>query len=101
MAVIECVPNVSEGRRPDVITRLADSLRAIPGMRVLDVQSDATHNRSVFTLAGDAAAMTAGIPKLFEGAIAAIDLTTHTGEHSRLGAVEVTPFNPISGVAVA
>jgi glutamate formiminotransferase / 5-formyltetrahydrofolate cyclo-ligase len=101
MAVIECVPNVSEGRRPDVITRLADSLRAIPGMRVLDVQSDATHNRSVFTLAGDAAAMTAGIPKLFEGAIAAIDLTTHTGEHPRLGAVDVTPFIPITGVTMA
>ena len=100
MAVIECVPNVSEGRRQDVINQLADSLRAVPGMRVLDVQSDAAHNRSVFTLAGDAAAMTAGIPKLFEGAIAAIDLTTHTGEHPRVGAVDVTPFIPISGVTM-
>ena len=62
MAVIECVPNVSEGRRQDVIDRIADALRAVPGLRVLDVQSDATHNRSVFTLAGDAAAMSAGIP---------------------------------------
>jgi glutamate formiminotransferase len=101
MAVIECVPNVSEGRRPDVINQLADSLRAIPGLRVLDVQSDAAHNRSVFTLAGDAAAMTAGIPTLFEGAIAAIDLTLHHGEHPRLGAVDVTPFIPISGVTMA
>jgi glutamate formiminotransferase len=101
MAVIECVPNVSEGRRPDVINQLADSLRAVPGMRVLDVQSDATHNRSVFTLAGDAAAMTAGIPTLFEGAIASIDLTTHKGEHPRMGAVDVTPFIPIDGVTMA
>lgn len=101
MAVIECVPNVSEGRRQDVIDRLADSLRAVPGMRVLDVQSDATHNRSVFTLAGDAAAMSAGIPTLFEGAIAAIDLTTHKGEHPRMGAVDVTPFIPIDGVTMA
>jgi glutamate formiminotransferase len=100
MAVIECVPNVSEGRRRDVIDRLADSLRAVPGMRVLDVESDATHNRSVFTLAGDAAAMQAGVPTLFEGAIAAIDLTTHQGEHPRLGAVDVTPFIPIDGVTM-
>jgi len=101
MAVIECVPNVSEGRRQDVIDQLADSLRAVRGLRVLDVQSDATHNRSVFTLAGDAAAMAAGIPRLFEGAIAAIDLTTHKGEHPRMGAVDVTPFIPIDGVTMA
>ena len=101
MAVIECVPNISEGRRHDVITQLADSLRAVPGLRVLDVQSDAAHNRSVFTLAGDAAAMRLGIPKLFEGAIAAIDLTSHQGEHPRLGAVDVTPFIPIDGVSMA
>ena len=101
MAVIECVPNVSEGRRQDVINQLADSLRAVPGLRVLDVQSDATHNRSVFTLAGDAAAMSAGIPRLFEGAIAAIDLRTHKGEHPRMGAVDVTPFIPIDGVTMA
>jgi glutamate formiminotransferase len=101
MAVIECVPNVSEGRRQDVINRHADDLRGVPGMRVLDVQSDAAHNRSVFTLAGDASAMAAGIPRLFEGAIAAIDLTTHKGEHPRMGAVDVTPFIPIEGVTMA
>jgi len=101
MALIECVPNISEGRRLDVINKIADSLRAVPGMRVLDVQSDASHNRSVFTLAGDAAAMTSGIPKLFDGAIAAIDLTTHKGEHPRMGAVDVTPFIPIDGVTMA
>ena len=101
MPIIECVPNVSEGRRPDVINRLTAALKAVPGLRVLDVQSDAAHNRSVFTLAGDAAAMKAGIPTLFEGAIAAIDLTTHKGEHPRLGAVDVTPFIPIDGITMA
>jgi len=101
MAVIECVPNVSEGRRQDIITQLTETLRAVPGLRVLDVQSDAAHNRSVFTLAGDAAAMSAGIPKLFEGAIRAINLTTHKGEHPRMGAVDVTPFIPIDGVTMA
>ena len=100
MSVIECVPNVSEGRRQDVISRLTETLKAVPGLRVLDVQSDPAHNRSVFTLAGDAAAMTGGIPKLFEGAIAAIDLRTHKGEHPRLGAVDVTPFIPIEGITM-
>ena len=100
MPTIECVPNISEGRRLDVISGLAETLRAVPGLRVLDVQSDATHNRSVFTLAGTAAGLTAGIPKLFEGAIAAIDLRTHKGEHPRLGAVDVVPFIPIDGVTM-
>ena len=75
--------------------------RAVPGLRVLDVQSDATHNRSVFTLAGDAAALSAGIPVLFERALADIDLRTHKGEHPRLGAVDVVPFIPIDGVTMA
>ena len=100
MPTIECVPNISEGRRLDVISGLAETLRAVPGLRVLDVQSDATHNRSVFTLAGTAAGLTAGIPKLFEGAIAAIDLRTHKGEHPRLGAVDVVPFIPIDGITM-
>ena len=100
MATIECVPNISEGRRRDVINALADTLRAVPGLRVLDVQSDAAHNRSVFTLAGTADAMKAGLPKLFEGALAAIDLRTHKGEHPRLGAVDVVPFIPIEGVTM-
>jgi glutamate formiminotransferase / 5-formyltetrahydrofolate cyclo-ligase len=101
MAIIECVPNISEGRRVDVVDGIAAALKAIPGLRVLDVQSDASHNRSVFTLAGDASAMKAGIPKLFEGALSAIDLRSHKGEHPRLGAVDVVPFIPIEGVTMA
>ena len=100
MAVIECVPNVSEGRRTDVIQRLADSLKAVPGLSVLDVQSDPAHNRSVFTLAGDADALAAGVPRLIEGAMAAIDLRSHQGEHPRMGAVDVVPFIPIEGVTM-
>ena len=100
MAVIECVPNVSEGRRPEVINRLADHVGAVPGVRVLDVQSDAAHNRSVFTLAGEAEPLAVGVLRLFEGAIAAIDLRTHKGEHPRMGAVDVVPFIPIEGVTM-
>ena len=101
MAVIECVPNVSEGRRPEVIARITDALKAVSGLRVLDVQSDATHNRSVFTLAGDAPALAAGVPVLFDQAVAHIDLRAHKGEHPRLGAVDVVPFIPIEGVTMA
>jgi len=100
MTVIECVPNISEGRRADVISFIADSLRAVPGLRVLGVQSDPAHNRSVFTLAGDEKALAIGIPTLFEKAIAAIDLRTHAGEHPRMGAVDVVPFIPIEGVTM-
>ena len=60
MPIIECIPNVSEGRRPEVVERIADAIRAVPGVRLLDYSSDASHNRSVFTLAGDAAAAQGG-----------------------------------------
>jgi glutamate formiminotransferase len=101
MAIIESIPNISEGRRPEVVGAIADALRAVPGLRVLDVQSDATHHRSVLTLAGDAAAMRTGILTLFERATAAIDLRTHQGEHPRVGAVDVVPFVPIEGATMA
>jgi glutamate formiminotransferase / 5-formyltetrahydrofolate cyclo-ligase len=101
MVIIECVPNISEGTRPEVVAGIAHALSAVPGLRVLDVQSDAAHNRSVLTLAGDAAALRAGIPLLFAEAIAAIDLRHHRGEHPRMGAVDVVPFIPIAGVTMA
>jgi glutamate formiminotransferase len=100
MAVIESIPNVSEGRRHDVILRLADAVRATPGVRLLDVSSDASHNRSVFTLVGDAPSLKAATLALFEQAVAAIDLRKHQGGHPRLGAVDVVPFVPIEAVTV-
>jgi glutamate formiminotransferase len=100
MAIIECIPNVSEGRRTDVVERIADALRGTAGVRLLDHSSDASHNRSVFTLAGDAASLRLAVLALFEQATAAIDLRTHRGEHPRLGAVDVVPFVPIEGVTM-
>ncbi len=100
MAVIESIPNVSEGRRADVILRLADAIRGTPGVQLLDVSSDASHNRSVFTLVGDAPSLKAATMALFEQAVATIDLRTHHGEHPRLGAVDVVPFVPIEGATV-
>jgi glutamate formiminotransferase len=101
MAIIESVPNISEGIRTDVVARIADALRAVSGVRVLDVQSDAIHNRSVLTLAGDAAGLRQAIPTLVSMTIEAVDLRTHRGEHPRLGAVDVVPFIPIEGATMA
>jgi len=101
MALIECIPNVSEGRRLDVIAALADAVRAVGGIRLLDCTSDASHNRSVFTLAGTADGVEQAVLVLFERAISAIDLRAHRGEHPRLGAVDVVPFVPIEDVSMA
>lgn len=101
MAIIECVPNISEGRRPDVVRDIVDAVAAVEGVRVLDYSSDAAHNRSVITLAGDAASLEAAILVLFEQSVPAIDLRTHRGEHPRLGAVDVVPFVPIEGATMA
>jgi glutamate formiminotransferase len=100
MPMIECIPNVSEGRRPEVVERFAEAIRVVPGVRLLDYSSDPSHNRSVFTLVGDAAGVKAAALALFEQALAAIDLRTHRGEHPRLGAVDVVPFVPIEGVTM-
>src|SRR4029453_3077755 len=101
MALVECIPNVSEGRRPDVVAQMADAIRASSGVRLLDFSSDASHNRSVFTFAGDAAGVEQAVMALFERAVADIDLRTHRGEHPRMGAVDVVPFIPIDGVTMA
>ncbi|HEY3883602.1 MAG TPA: glutamate formimidoyltransferase [Vicinamibacterales bacterium] len=100
MAIIECIPNVSEGRRPEVIERFARAIRDTPGVQLLDYSSDASHNRSVFTMAGDAEPVAAAVMALFEQAIAHVDLRTHKGEHPRLGAVDVVPFVPIEGATM-
>jgi glutamate formiminotransferase len=100
MAIIECIPNVSEGRRADVVDAIAAAVRAVPGVRLLDYSADASHNRSVFTLAGDAAPLKAAVLALYARALSDIDLRTHKGEHPRLGAVDVVPFVPIEGVTM-
>jgi glutamate formiminotransferase / 5-formyltetrahydrofolate cyclo-ligase len=99
--LIECIPNVSEGRRADVVAAMADAVERSPGVRLLDRSSDASHNRSVFTLVGDAAGLERAVLALFERAVADIDLRVHKGEHPRLGAVDVVPFVPIEGVTMA
>jgi glutamate formiminotransferase / 5-formyltetrahydrofolate cyclo-ligase len=101
MALIESIPNVSEGRRSEIVDALANAIRVTPGARLLDHSSDPSHNRSVFTLAGDGPALKAAILALVDAATKAIDLREHHGEHPRLGAVDVVPFVPIEGVTMA
>lgn len=100
MAVIECIPNISEGRRADVLEACAAAIRAA-GAHLLDVKPDAAHNRTVYSFAGDRAAVKAAALALFGQALDAIDLRHHSGEHPRLGAVDVVPFVPIEGVTMA
>src|SRR6188768_710631 len=100
MPIVECIPNVSEGRRPEVVEAIAAAIRAVPGVRLLDHSSDASHNRSVFTMAGDAGPIKTAVLAMFERAVTAIDLRAHKGEHPRLGAVDVVPFVPIEGVTM-
>src|SRR5947209_3766717 len=100
MALIECIPNVSEGRRADVIEACALAIRQTRA-RLLDVKPDAAHNRTVYTFAGDADAIQSAVLALFARALAAIDLRQHSGEHPRLGAVDVVPFVPIEEVTMA
>ena len=98
--IIECVPNISEGRDTGSIEAIAAAVRAAPGVRLLDVSSDASHNRSVLTFVGDAPAVRAGVSALFRAALERIDLRRHKGEHPRMGAVDVVPFIPIRGSSV-
>jgi len=98
--IIECVPNVSEGRDRASIEAMAAAVRSAPGVRLLDVSSDGAHNRSVLTFVGDAPAVRAGVLALFREAVGRIDLGTHQGEHPRMGAVDVVPFIPVRGSSV-
>lgn len=93
--LVECVPNISEGRRLDVVQRLVDAVRAAVSVRVLDVHSDPVHNRSVITMAGPASAVAEAAIQLAHAAVREIDMTQHQGVHPRVGALDVLPFVPI------
>ena len=98
--LIESVPNVSEGRRLDVVERLAEAIEAGSGVYLLDRTSDASHNRSVFTLAGEHLPVAAALERLVAASIHEIDMETHTGEHPRIGAVDVIPFVPLAATTM-
>jgi hypothetical protein len=99
--LVESVPNYSEGRRSEVVDRLAAAVLATPGAGLLDRTSDASHNRSVLTLAGQADAVVTALDATVAVAIETIDMEVHAGEHPRIGAVDVVPFVPLGETAMA
>ncbi|MEB3198349.1 MAG: glutamate formimidoyltransferase [Candidatus Sericytochromatia bacterium] len=99
--LIECIPNISEGRRPEVVAEIVAAIRAVPGIQWLDQSSDADHHRSVLTFAGAPEALEQAISVLYTQAAQHIDLRHHQGEHPRMGAVDVVPFVPLTGATMA
>lgn len=100
-ALIECVPNISEGRDLDVINACTDAVTGTPGAKLLDLHSDADHHRSVLTIAGDPEAVLEAAFRLTRVAASRIDLRQHTGAHPRMGATDVIPLVPLRGVSMA
>ena len=98
--LIESVPNVSEGRRLDVVDRMAAAVEAVDGVFLLDRTSDASHNRSVFTLAGEHGPVQNALEALVATAIHEIDMAVHSGEHPRIGAVDVIPLVPLAATTM-
>lgn len=98
--LVECVPNFSEGRRPDVVQELAHAVASVPDVFLLDRTMDRDHNRSVLTFAGPASAVTDAMEAAVELAIQRIDMNTHEGQHPRIGAVDVIPFVPLGETTI-
>src|SRR3990172_7319274 len=98
--LIECVPNFSEARRPEVVQAIVEAITSVQGVRLLNVSSDQDHNRTVVTFVGDAVAAETGAFAGIAKAAELIDLDQHTGEHPRIGATDVVPFIPIKNATM-
>ncbi|MDO9120556.1 MAG: glutamate formimidoyltransferase, partial [Anaerolineaceae bacterium] len=99
--LVECIPNFSEARRADVVEKIVGSIQAVAGVQVLDKHSDLDHNRTVVTMVGEPGAVEEATFRAIETASALINLDEHTGAHPRVGATDVVPFVPISGITMA
>src|SRR6266513_1455122 len=98
--LVECVPNFSEGRDAATLEALRTALTTVPGVRLLDVQADTSHNRSVFTFVAPPDAAVEAALSAMRVATERIDLTKHRGEHPRMGATDVVPFIPVRDVTM-
>jgi glutamate formiminotransferase/formiminotetrahydrofolate cyclodeaminase len=98
--LVECVPNFSEGRDETIINAIADSIRAVNGVKLLSVEPDKDYNRSVVTFVGEPEAVKEAAFQATKKAAELIDMSNHQGEHPRLGATDVVPFVPVSGVTM-
>ncbi|MCR4403375.1 MAG: glutamate formimidoyltransferase [Firmicutes bacterium] len=99
--IVECVPNFSEGRRPEVVREIAAAVESVPGVQLLDFSSDPSHNRSVLTFIGEPALVKEAAFRAIGKAAELINMEEHRGEHPRIGATDVVPFVPVSGVTMA
>jgi glutamate formiminotransferase len=99
--IVECVPNFSEGRDLEKIEKLLAPFRGREGVKLLDFQRDADHNRLVVTVVGAPEPLAAAVLEAMAAAVALIDLRTHRGQHPRMGAVDVVPFIPVKNVTMA
>jgi glutamate formiminotransferase / formiminotetrahydrofolate cyclodeaminase len=98
--IVECIPNFSEARRPEVVDAIANAITAVEGVSILDQHSDMDHNRTVITLVGHPQGVEEAAFQAIAKASELIDLDQHQGEHPRIGATDVVPFVPISGVSM-
>ncbi|MBL4938113.1 glutamate formimidoyltransferase [Clostridium sp. YIM B02515] len=98
--IIECIPNFSEGRNKEVIEKIMDKLRGKEGVKLLDYSSDSDHNRTVVTFIGSPEGVEKAIIDFAETVYENIDMTKHDGGHPRMGALDVVPFVPVSGVTM-
>lgn len=93
--IVECVPNFSEGKDADKVEKIADAFRGREGVKLLDYQRDANHNRSVITVIGEPGPLKEAVITAVGAAVALIDMRVHRGQHPRMGAVDVIPFIPL------
>src|ERR1019366_3060458 len=100
MKLVECVPNISEGRRPELYEAVAAAAASVNGVTLLNVDPGADTNRTVITFVGEPEAVLEGAFQLIHKGIELIDMSTHRGAHPRIGAVDVVPFIPVSGVTM-
>ena len=98
--LVECIPNFSEARHPEVVKEIIETISSVPGIHVLDHHSDLDHNRTVVTYVGEPKAVEEAAFQAMKVAANLIDLNQHTGEHPRIGATDVIPFVPISDVTM-
>ena len=98
--IVECVPNFSEGRRPEVVDAIVKAITSVENVYLLDHEMDADHNRAVITIVGPPETIGEAALRGVEAAAKHIDLTKHTGAHPRMGATDVVPFIPIRGVTL-
>lgn len=99
-AILECVPNISEGRDLEKVEKIVDEIRSTKGVKLLDYSSDKDHNRSVITFLGEPEAVVEAALKLAKKAAELIDMSTHSGGHPRMGAVDVIPLIPIKEITI-